>query len=145
MAGTQQGLNKWKFHIRDLRSTRIKLLEEILHISGSSDHRVTYRDSGPFLNPTPLTLLLFSFAQISFLLHLPDLFWLERKDQKSNIKDKPHLCLNELVFHPGKAPLTFSINNDLLYSFKANLLFNYPPFITDFTLQLLKKKSHFHF
>lgn len=125
------------FISRDLRSTRIKLLEEILHISGSSDHRVTYRDSGPFLNPTPLTLLLFSFAQISFLLHLPDLSWLEREDQKSNIKDKPHLCLNELVFHPGKAPLTLSINNGLLlYSFKANLLFNHPPFITDFPLQL---------
>lgn len=64
---------------RDLRSSRIKLSEEILHISGSSDHRATYRDSGLFLNPTPLTLLLFSFAQISFLLHLPDLSWLERE------------------------------------------------------------------
>lgn len=80
MPGIHQELNK----SRDPGSIKIKFLKEPLHISKSWDHGVTHRDSGPSLNPTPLTLLLFSFAQISFLLHLPDPSWLVRERREKH-------------------------------------------------------------
>lgn len=115
-AYSRNSTNK-SFITRDLGPTRIKFLEELLHISNSWHHRITHRDSGLSLNPTPLTLLLFSSAQISFLLHLPDPSWLTREKLESRIKGKPHLCLIELLSQPGMAPHFLSINNGLLTVF----------------------------
>lgn len=85
-------------------STRIKLLEEPLHISSSLDHRVTHRDSGPSLNPKLLTLLLSSFAQISFLLHLLDLSWLEGRIRKTGLRTS-HMDVSMNYCPSWKGPL----------------------------------------
>lgn len=80
--------------------------------------RITHRDSGMSLSPTLLALLLFSFAQISFLLHLLDPSWLAREIRKIPLRIH-HLCVLLNYNCPGRIAFT---PISPLYSFKANLI-----------------------
>ena len=93
--------------------------------------RITHRDSEMSLSPTLLALLLFSFAQISFLLHLLDPSWLVREIRKIPLRIH-HLCVLLNYKCPGRMVFTpiYCIPSRLISS--ATLLWlNEPTRITN--------------
>lgn len=71
--------------------------------------RITHRDSGLSLSPILLALLLFSFVQISFLLHLLDPSWLAREIRKTQLRIN-HLYTLVNYNCPGRMAFTSSLS-----------------------------------